>query len=111
MLARWLSLAALAISSAASGLTAGLGEPPPDIDRSTPAATVRGFLTLAHDGEYRLAAHYLNLDHLPPVQQPSEGARLARRLRFVLDRKLWLDFAKISHESNGNSADSRYEDL
>jgi len=62
--------------------------------RKTPAATVQGFLSAAHAGHYPLAAHYLWLNHLPMAVQATEGARLARRLRYVIDRKLYLDFSK-----------------
>jgi small-conductance mechanosensitive channel len=110
MTARWLGLVAVTYCTSAYGLNAGLGDAPPEIDRSTAAATVGGFLTLAHDGNYQLAAHYLDLDQIQVKEQPAEGARLARRLRFVLDHKLWLDFTKINHES-GDSPRPRYEDL
>lgn len=111
MLGRWTVVAIFLLSPTARGGNAGPGEIPPEIDRSTPAATIRGFLNAAHDGEYELAARYLYLEHLPEKEQAQEGPRLARRLRFIIDRKLWLDFTKISHEPNGKSPDPRYEDL
>jgi len=75
-------------------LNPGLGEPPESVDRDSPSATVQGFLQAAHTGHYPLAAHYLWLNHLPKASQAAEGARLARRLRYVIDRKLYLDFSR-----------------
>jgi small-conductance mechanosensitive channel len=79
------------------GFNAGLGEPPADLDRSSPYATVVGFLSEARGGHLALAAQDLWLDGLPVAQQAAEGARLAGRLRFVLDRER-LDLAALSKD-------------
>ncbi|GHG87257.1 mechanosensitive ion channel family protein [Comamonas sp. JC664] len=92
-------------------LNGGLGEPPADVDRRTPMATAAGFLDTAHARDAERAPHYLSLSHLPPEQQAAEGLRLAKRLVFVLDRMLWLDFANISQKPEGDSPDSGYESL
>lgn len=105
----WLcASAALAASapqaaSAPPELNAGLPPPPDSVDRSTPLATVQGFLRVAHAEQYEVAAYYLWLNHIPKEEQPREGARLARRLRFVIDRRLFLDYSKISDEPEGNA--------
>ncbi len=96
----WLCAAA---ASAAPALNAGLPAPPESVDRSTPLATVQGFLRAAHAEQYEIAAHYLYLNHVPREEQLGEGARLARRLRFVIDRKLFLDYSKISDDPDGNA--------
>jgi small-conductance mechanosensitive channel len=80
-------VALLGLSAEAWALNDGLPEAPKDVDRSSPYATVQGFLSEARQGHFALAAQDLWLDHLPPAQQAQEGARLARRLRFVLDRQ------------------------
>ena len=67
-------------------LNPGLGEPPESVVRETPAAAVQGFLRAAHAGHYLLAAHYLWPNPLPNEVQATEAARLARRLRYVIDR-------------------------
>ncbi len=92
-------------------LNEGLGEPPADVDRRTPMATASGFLDAAHARDAARAPHYLSLSHLPPGQQAEEGLRLARRLVFVLDRMLWLDFSNISQKPEGDAAGTVYASL
>ncbi len=89
--------AGLLFGGAAFGFNSGLREPPPGLDRSSPFATVQGFLNEARAGRFADAAQDLWLDELPPEQQASEGARLARRLRFVLDRQA-LDLKALPKE-------------
>jgi small-conductance mechanosensitive channel len=102
----------LASAAWAIPLNPGLGEVPPGIDRKTPLATVDGFLQHAHAGDYAGAAHFLNLRSIPEAKQAEEGPKLARRLKFVLDRKLWFDYEKISADHEGNPADGvDYEHL
>ena len=92
-------------------LNDGLGEVPPDVDRSSPLATVQGFQAAAHKSDYKLAAFYLALDWMPRDRQKTEGPRLARRLRFVLDRKLFLDLGAISKDPQGNPARPGFDQL
>jgi small-conductance mechanosensitive channel len=92
-------------------LNAGLGAPPPTVDRQTPQATVQGFLDAAHAGNYRLAAHYLDLDSLPRTEQAHRGAQLARRLKFVLDRKLPVDLSTVSQAPEGEPSDPRFDQI
>jgi small-conductance mechanosensitive channel len=95
----------------AAALNAGLGQPPPSVDRQTPHATVQGFLAAAHRGDYALAAHYLDLDFIPRAQQAERGFQLARRLKFVLDRKLAVDLSSLSKAPEGDPADARFDPL
>jgi len=95
----------------AAALNNGLGQPPPEVDRQTPHATVQGFLSAAHRGNYALAAHYLDLDFIPRAEQSERGPQLARRLKFVLDRKLALDLSSLSKEPGGDPADPRFDPL
>ena len=103
--------AALLLALPARALDEGLGEVPPEVDRSSPLATVQGFQATAHHGDYAIAAYYLALDWLPKEKQKTEGPRLARRLRFVLDRKLFLDLAAISRDPQGDPARPGYDQL
>ena len=107
-----LTLAAdLLLAAPAHALDDGLGQVPSEIDRSSPLASVQGFLGAAHRGDYPTAAYYLALDWIPRDKQKAEGARLARRLRFVLDRKLFLDLGAISKEPGGDPAKPGYDQL
>ncbi len=101
----------LLLALPAHALNDGLGEVPSDVDRSSPLATVQGFQAAAHKGDYELAAYYLALDWLPRDRQKTEGPRLARRLRFVLDRKLFLDLGAISKEPGGDPARPNFDQL
>jgi small-conductance mechanosensitive channel len=95
----------------AAALNSGLGQPAPSVDRKTPHATVQGFLSAAHRGDYALAAHYLDLDFIPRAQQAERGFQLARRLKFVLDRKLAVDLASLSKAPEGDPAEPRFDQL
>ncbi len=90
----------LLVASPCWALNQGLGEPPRELDRSSPSATVQGFLAEARQGRFGLAAQDLWLDEVPADKQAVEGARLARRLRFLLDRQP-LDLAALSKEGEG----------
>ncbi|MBZ4410176.1 mechanosensitive ion channel family protein [Myxococcus faecalis] len=90
-------------------LNSGLPPPSAAMDRQTPHATAQGFLSAAHRGDYASAAHYLDLDFIPKAQQPERGAQLARRLKFVLDRKLSIDLSALSKAPEGDPADPRFD--
>ncbi len=62
----------------------GLGAPPADLVRSSPAAAWRSFLSLGGAGKFGLAAHLLDLSETPPAQQPKVGAERAEQLYRLL---------------------------
>ncbi len=62
----------------------GLGPPPPEVARSSPAAAWHSFLALARGGKFDLAAHLLDLSDTPPPQQPAVGAERAEQLYKLL---------------------------
>jgi small-conductance mechanosensitive channel len=97
------------VSLPAWALNAGLGAPPPTVDRQTPHAVVQGFLEAAHKGDYLRAAHYLDLDFIPRAEQAERGPQLARRLKFVMDRKLPVDLSSLSKAPEGDPADARFD--
>jgi small-conductance mechanosensitive channel len=101
----------LLLAQPVHGLDDGLGAVPEDVDRSSPLAAVQGFQTAAHHSDYEQAAYYLALDWIPRDKQKTEGPRLARRLRFVLDRKLFLELGAISKEPQGDPARPGYDQL
>jgi small-conductance mechanosensitive channel len=108
---RSVTLVLLLSSLPAFALNEGLGAVPLEVDRRTPTSMVEGFLAAAHARDDDRAPHYLFLSHLPAGQQVTEGPRLARRLMFVLDRALWLDFSRISQQPEGDPADPLYDTL
>jgi MscS family membrane protein len=52
------------------------------LGRNTPSNTVLGFLRAAQDGNYAIAAQYLQLS---PARRLSDGEQIATKLKFVLD--------------------------
>ncbi|MFZ5785847.1 MAG: mechanosensitive ion channel family protein, partial [Acidobacteriota bacterium] len=82
-------------------LNPGLGQAPAEVGRSSPREAYSGFLEAAREGRFDVAAHYLDLSGIEEARQQGEGARLARRLMFVLTTALWLDPATISDRPTG----------
>jgi MscS family membrane protein len=62
----------------------GLGAPPTEVSRSSPAGAWHSFLTLAAAGKLDRAAHLLDLSETPPGLQPKVGADLSEKLYRVL---------------------------
>jgi MscS family membrane protein len=72
----------------------------------SPRSTMRGFLWAGRDGDWDTAAAHLDLRG----RDPSEGRRLARELKTVLDRKLWVDLDALSNAPEGESDDYQTRD-
>lgn len=83
--------------------------PPPgpvdEYDRGVPRSSVKGFYKAARDGDFERAAKYLDLRNLPRWIDEGEGAELARKLKIVLDRTLWVDLEVVSTKAEGNVED------
>jgi small-conductance mechanosensitive channel len=86
---------ALALAAAAS-----VGAADPDL--ATPRRALRAFIESARAGNFAAAARALDM---PEARRASEGPRLARQLKFVLDQELWLDWDRISDEPDGDPGD------
>lgn len=71
------------------------------ISPASPRASLAAYFTLVREGQYEEAAAYLEL----PRARRHDGAQLARQLRAVLDRQLWIDIDQVSATSSGNLAD------
>jgi MscS family membrane protein len=82
------------------------GIPDDPLGRGTPRSSVRGFLSSAKDRNYVQAAEYLDLRNLPPGLTESQGPELARQLRIVLDRTLWIDVELLSINPEGEQSDN-----
>jgi len=80
---------------------AGSATPDGEIAPDSPRAALIDFNRLTRAGDYGKAARYLDLS---AVDQ-SDGPSLAKRLREVLDRHLWIDVDKLSPDSHGSTDD------
>ena len=85
--------------SGAAGAAPAL--PEEKIAPDSPRAALSDFNRLTRVGDYTKAARYLDVS---AVDQ-SDGPLLARHLREVLDRHLWIDVDKLSPEPHGNTDD------
>ncbi|MEO8614871.1 MAG: mechanosensitive ion channel family protein [Luteolibacter sp.] len=85
--------------------TTSAAVPDDPLGRGTPRSSVEKFLATAHDGNYALAADYLDLSDLPADVRASQGPRLARQLWFVLERQVKTDFSALSISPLGDLTD------
>jgi MscS family membrane protein len=74
---------------------------PPEAAGDSPRASLARYLDLCRSGAYLEAAQYLDL----PEAERGRGPALARRLKAVLDRRLWLDLDAVSSRSGGDEGD------
>lgn len=79
--------------------------PTDDLNRETPRGAVVGFLDAAHKRDFDRAAEYLFLGTLPAGWTIEDGPRLARYLKTVLDRTLWVDVPTLSRDPEGHKDD------
>jgi MscS family membrane protein len=79
--------------------------PSDELDRGTPRGSVQGFLSVASEGDFEKAAKYLDLRNLPRGLSRDQGPDLARQLKIVLDRALWIDLDLISVDPQGHGGD------
>jgi MscS family membrane protein len=72
------------------------------VDSASPRAAVLRYLNAARATDFASAATHLDLSY--PEHAP-RGEELARRLKAVLDSKLWLDIDRISPRAEGDTLD------
>lgn len=89
--------------SAIAGPNDGLPKPAVTLDRATPRRAFDGFHQAVHAADYLRAAHFLDLRSVPRNKQPTEGAALAQKLGYVLDRQLTVDVNSISDAPDGGA--------
>ena len=75
--------------------------PVDEFDRGAPRNCLVGFFKAAGAGDYKRAAEYLDFRYLPNEMEAISGPELARQLKIVLDRKLWIDLAALSSHPKG----------
>ena len=107
----------LVVALAFLGVTAGAQEPPaasvpaspspaaepaaPVVAEDSPRVSLQRYLDHCRAGRFDEAARYL----VVPAGRDAEAPALARRLKAVLDRHLWIDLEAVSAESEGNRQD------
>jgi small-conductance mechanosensitive channel len=80
-------------------------------DRSTPRATVEGFLRATAAGDTTRAAAYLDLGAMPRARRGRDGPEHARELGLLLRWNLVLDTKDLSEDPEGDPADGPGSDL
>lgn len=79
--------------------------PDDEYDRGVPRNSVAGYFHAVKNADLAKAAHYLDLRNMPRGYQQSDGTELARQLKVVLDRSLWVDMDLLSTEAKGHAND------
>ncbi|WP_306151768.1 mechanosensitive ion channel family protein [Roseovarius sp. MMSF_3281] len=80
---------------AAEVLNEGLGPAPEDMTLATPRSAMRSFVELGQDERFDDAGHVLNLENIPPAEQPDTAEQIARQLYQVIDRRVWVDWSGL----------------
>ena len=89
------------------------GVPLDELERGVPRTCVKGFFKDVKERDYERAAQYLDLRNLPKWMSKSDGPQLARHLKIVLDRTVWIDLDLLSTDPKGHANDGlpTYRDL
>ncbi len=84
-----------------------------DYSRDTPRDSVVSFLKAANRYDYERAKHYLDFRNVPEEVLTVGQAELARHLKVVLDKTLWVDISSLSKSNDGHIEDGlpSYRDL
>lgn len=75
--------------------------PAAEVPQDSPRSTVLEYLTYTRAGRFGDASRYLDV----PNSLAGRGPELARKLKLVLDRRLWIDLSKVSPAPGGNGED------
>jgi MscS family membrane protein len=106
--------AAPGVAQVEGGSPAGAeGQPPGQLapqaadphDPRVPRGAVRSFIDACRQGDYEEAKRFLDLSPIPEEQRDEQGADLARRLKTVLDRALWIHYELLSDVAEGKLDD------
>jgi MscS family membrane protein len=87
--------------------------PDDEVKRGVPRTSIQGLLDATQKGDYERAAHYLDLRNLPRGFKKKDGPLLARLLKVIISRALWIDIELYSDHPSGHSDDGlpSYRDL
>jgi MscS family membrane protein len=81
--------------------------PVDELNRGTPRSSMRAYFAAANEGDYETAARFLDLRSIPRRDRGANGTDLARKLKVVLDRTLWVDLDLLSDDPRGHQEDGR----
>ena len=106
-------LACLPVSAQDTGSSAAdIPEfPADDFDRGTPHRSVEGFLTAAGNGDYEIAAEYLDLRNRRGDARALTGAELARRFNVIVQRGVWTHINDLVDDPTGRRDDNLPDDM
>ena len=79
--------------------------PQDELERGTPRSSVKGYFKAARARDFEKAAEYLDLRSLPKGLEEEDGPQLARHLKIVLDRTVWVDMDTLSTDPKGHPED------
>jgi MscS family membrane protein len=79
--------------------------PADKLDRGVPRTAVAGYIKAAKANDFEKAAEFLDLRKLPRGYSQSDGPELARQLKVILDRALWVDLDILSSDPKGHKDD------
>jgi len=82
-------------------LNPGLSEPPENLNRETPRATMEAFRYLQAQGDYETAAHLFDLTDIDPEKQAKIGPEIARKFGNVFDRQILIPWGDLSDRPDG----------
>jgi MscS family membrane protein len=80
-------------------------------DPGTPRGAMRFYLEACREGDYASASRFLDLRRIPPGEREIRGKNLARQLKRVLDRTLWIHLESVSDSREGDLEDGLARDL
>jgi MscS family membrane protein len=79
--------------------------PQDELERGAPRSSVKGFFKAARARDFEKAAEYLDLRNLPRGLNKKDGPQLARHLKIILDRTIWVDLDTLSTDPKGHLDD------
>jgi len=78
--------------------------PQDEFDRGTPRSSIMGFAEAMENRDYDRAMNYLDTRNVPS-HLLSEDQELARELKIIAERSLWVDMDSISNDPEGHKDD------
>jgi MscS family membrane protein len=76
-----------------------------DYNRGTPRSTIKHFLNTIRRDDYSAAVHYLDFEAVNITIRNRPRKEVAKLLKLVLDRSLWIDLPTLSDDQAGFADD------